>query len=71
MPGIDGMSALRTIKEKYPEMRVILVTGQSTSEIVAEALKLGASGFVVKPFNADKLLRAVYNALGITDVKAP
>jgi two-component system chemotaxis response regulator CheY len=66
MPGLDGISALKTIKEKFPETRVILVTGQSTSEVVTEALKHGASGFVVKPFNANQLLRAVYNALGLT-----
>jgi two-component system chemotaxis response regulator CheY len=66
MPGLDGLSALKTIKEKYPDMRVILVTGQSTSEVVAEALKLGASGFVVKPFNANQLLRAVSQALSLT-----
>jgi two-component system chemotaxis response regulator CheY len=65
MPGLDGLSALKTIREKYPETRVILVTGQSTSEVVSEALKHGASGFVVKPFNANQLLRAIYNALGL------
>jgi two-component system chemotaxis response regulator CheY len=67
MPGADGLSVLRSMREQYPDIKVILVTGQSTSAIVQEALKLGASGFVVKPFNADKLLRAVYSALGISD----
>ena len=70
MPGLDGLTALKTIKEKYPETRVILVTGQSTSEVVSEALKHGASGFVVKPFNANQLLRAVYNALSISAPKS-
>jgi two-component system chemotaxis response regulator CheY len=67
MPGADGLSVLRSLREHYPDTKVILVTGQSTSAVVQEALKLGASGFVVKPFNADKLLRAVYNALGLND----
>jgi two-component system chemotaxis response regulator CheY len=70
MPGLDGLTALKTIKEKYPDTRVILVTGQSTSEVVGEALKHGASGFVVKPFNANQLLRAVYNALSISAPKS-
>ena len=70
MPGVDGLSALKTIKEKYPDTRVILVTGQSTSEVVSEALKHGASGFVVKPFNANQLLRAVYNALSLSAPKS-
>jgi two-component system chemotaxis response regulator CheY len=63
MPGMDGISVLRTMREKHPATRVIVVTGQSTSEVVTEALKLGAAGFVVKPFNAEKLLRAIHNAL--------
>lgn len=63
MPGLDGLAVLRSITEQYPETRVILVTGQSTSEVVAEALKQGACGFVVKPFSAEKLLRAIHGAL--------
>lgn len=63
MPGMDGLSVLRKIREEHPETRVIIVTGQSTSDVVTEALKLGANGFVVKPFNADKLLRAIHHAL--------
>ena len=63
MPGMDGISVLKKIKAEHAATRVILVTGQSTSDVVTEALKLGAHGFVVKPFNADKLLRAIHNAL--------
>ena len=63
MPGMDGLAVLRKIKAEHAETRVIIVTGQSTSDVVAEALKLGAHGFVVKPFNADKLLRAIHHAL--------
>jgi two-component system, chemotaxis family, chemotaxis protein CheY len=64
MPGMDGISVLKKIKAEHKATRVILVTGQSTSDVVTEALKLGAQGFVVKPFNADKLLRAIHSALG-------
>ena len=63
MPGMDGLTALRQLREHHPDTRVIVVTGQSTSEVVSEAMKLGANGFVVKPFNADKLLRAIATAL--------
>lgn len=65
MPGLDGLTVLKTIREKFPETRVIIVTGQSTSEVVTEALKLGANGLVVKPFNADKLLRAIDKVLAV------
>ena len=63
MPGMDGIAVLRRIKAEHPETRVIIVTGQATSEVVKEALGLGAHGFVVKPFNADKLLRAIHAAM--------
>jgi two-component system, chemotaxis family, chemotaxis protein CheY len=64
MPGMDGIAVLRNIKQEHPDTRVIIVTGQATSEVVKEALSLGAHGFVVKPFNADKLLRAIHAAIG-------
>lgn len=64
MPGMDGIAVLRKIKAEHPETRVIIVTGQATSDVVKEALSLGAHGFVVKPFNADKLLRAIHAAIG-------
>jgi two-component system chemotaxis response regulator CheY len=63
MPGMDGIAVLRRIKADYPDTRVIIVTGHATSNVVKEALSLGAHGFVVKPFNADKLLRTIHTAL--------
>jgi two-component system chemotaxis response regulator CheY len=68
MPGLDGLAVLRRMREEHPDTRVIIVTGQSTSEVVAEALKLGAHGFVVKPFNAEKLLRTIHGALALRTV---
>ena len=64
MPGMGGLEVLRSIREAHPEVRVIVITGQSTSDVVSEALKLGANGFVVKPFSADKVLKAIHTALG-------
>jgi two-component system, chemotaxis family, chemotaxis protein CheY len=64
MPGLDGLSILRTIREEHPAIRVVLVTGQATSDVVSQARELGANGFVVKPFNAAKVLAAIRTALG-------
>jgi len=64
MPGMGGLEVLRSLREAHPEVRVIVITGQSTSDVVSEALKLGANGFVVKPFSADKVLKAIHTALG-------
>jgi two-component system chemotaxis response regulator CheY len=63
LPGLDGIAILRALRAVHPEMRVVIVTGQATNSIVSEALALGAAGFVVKPFNAARLLATVRNAL--------
>jgi two-component system, chemotaxis family, chemotaxis protein CheY len=70
LPGLDGIAILRALRAIRPEMRVVLVTGQATNSVVSEALSLGASGFVVKPFNAARLLSAVRSALA-SPVKPP
>lgn len=63
MPGLDGLSVMRTINDLCPETRVVLVTGQATSEVVKEALAQRAAGLVVKPYSAQKLLQALHGAL--------
>jgi len=63
MPGMDGIAVLRRLRESYPAIRVVIITGAATSETVKEALALGAHGFVVKPFNAGKVLGAIHAAL--------
>jgi two-component system chemotaxis response regulator CheY len=63
MPGMDGLAVLKTIREEHPDVKVVIVTGQATSETVSEARELGAKGFVVKPFNAAKVLATIHAAL--------
>ena len=63
MPGIDGIAVLRAIHAAHNGTRVIVVSGESRPDIVSRALKAGASGFVVKPFNAEKVLRSIHAAL--------
>ena len=63
MPGMDGLAALRQIRREYPKTRVVIVTGQGTSDVVNEARALGAHGFVVKPFSAGRVLNAIRQAM--------
>lgn len=63
MPGLDGIAVLRAIHAAHPGTRVIVVSGESRPDVVSRALKAGASGFVVKPFNAEKVLRSIHTAL--------
>ena len=49
MPEMQGMEALKALKEKRPELQIILLTGYATREKEAEALKLGAFDLIEKP----------------------
>ena len=56
MPGMDGLMALKTIKNIHPKIEVIIVTGLATVENRAEALKSGAFNYVTKPIEIDELI---------------
>lgn len=59
MPDMDGLTALKEIRSVNPNARVAMVTAMGQQSIVMEALKAGASDFVVKPFSAERVLNAV------------
>ena len=63
MPKVSGLELLEQIKEKHPEQKVIMVTGYKSVETAAEASKLGACGYVVKPFESKELLETVHKNL--------
>jgi DNA-binding NtrC family response regulator len=54
-----GLDVLKTIKEKHPKIKVVMVTGYKSVETAAEAAKLGASGYIVKPFKTEEILETV------------
>ncbi len=60
MPGMDGMEVLRRVRERYPDVLVIVITGFATVETAIEAMKQGAYDFIPKPFEPDQL-RIVIN----------
>jgi len=62
MPGMDGLDALRQIKERRPEIQVILLTGHATVEKGVEAIKLGAMDFVEKPADLEVLQEKISKA---------
>jgi len=55
MEGMDGMQVLRTVREKWPETEVVMITAHATAENAVEAMKHGAHDYVVKPFNVSQL----------------
>ncbi|MEX1147847.1 MAG: sigma-54 dependent transcriptional regulator [Sphingomonadales bacterium] len=59
---LDGIELLEPIKEKYPDLPVIIISGHGTIETAVAAIKKGAYDFIGKPFEADQLLRLVERA---------
>ena len=62
MPGMDGLQTLKAIKQKNPDLQVILLTGHATVEKGIEAMKLGAMDFLEKPADLDKLTEIIKKA---------
>lgn len=59
MPDMDGLEALRRIKEMDPNAKVIMCTAMGQQAMVAKAVELGAQQFIVKPFQPDRLMAAI------------
>lgn len=63
MPGMDGIAALKEIKRLVPLVEVIMLTGHATIESAIEAMKLGASDFLMKPCDIEELILKVEEAI--------
>ena len=64
MPEKDGLAALREIIAVDPGAKVVMCSALGQESKVLESIKLGAKDFVVKPFQADRVLSAIEKALG-------
>lgn len=64
MPGMDGLSVIREARKLSADLRVIIITGYSTEASAIEAINLGVSGYLTKPFRLPRILAAAARALG-------
>lgn len=55
MPGMDGIAVLSEVKDKYPAIDVIIITGFGSIESAVNAMSKGATDYITKPFNLDEL----------------
>ncbi|WP_415035363.1 response regulator [Azonexus sp.] len=62
MPGMDGIEATRQIMTEFPDARIVMVTSHGQEKMVLEALKAGARGYVIKPFQEHKIYEAIEKA---------
>ena len=63
MPEMDGIEALKKIKQSDPGARVVMCSAMGQQAMVVEAIQSGAKDFIVKPFQAERVLEAVSKAL--------
>ena len=64
MPEMDGIAALKKIKSNDPNAVVIMCSAMGQQAMVIESIQSGAKDFIVKPFQADRVLEAVKKAVG-------
>lgn len=63
MPGLDGMDVLKTIKQRWPNSEVVIITGYPCIESAKEALRLGAFDYLTKPLGPAEIVKAARNAI--------
>ncbi len=56
MPGMDGLMLLKSVKERFPETEVVLMTAYASAQTAVTAMKDGAYDYLIKPFEMDELL---------------
>jgi heterodisulfide reductase subunit A len=63
LPGITGIKALTEVKQQKPQIKSIVITAYPSAELAAEAIKLGAVDYLVKPVNPDDLEKLIQSTL--------
>lgn len=63
MPEMDGLQALKEIRKRDSKARVIMCSAMGQQSMVIEAIQAGARDFIVKPFQADRVVEAITKAL--------
>ena len=59
MPVMDGIAATKAIKEKHPSAVIVMCSAMGQQNMVVDAVRAGARDFIVKPFQADRVLECV------------
>ncbi|MBM7659252.1 two-component system chemotaxis response regulator CheY [Bacillus mesophilus] len=64
MPEMNGLDALKAIKESDPLVKIIMCSAMGQQKMVVEAIEAGAKDFIVKPFEENRVLEAINRVLG-------
>src|SRR5689334_17841572 len=71
MPGVDGLQALKTLRGRYPDVYVVIMTAHGTSQTSIDAMRAGAFEYVTKPLDLDELRTVIGHALSAKASVAP
>ena len=63
MPEIDGIEGLKKIRSEFPDAKIVMCSAMGQQALVLEAIQSGAVDFIVKPFQADRVLDALSKAV--------
>ncbi|MFO7898510.1 MAG: response regulator [Planctomycetota bacterium] len=70
MPGMSGIDVLHKVREKRPDIKVIIITAHGTVDTAVEAMKLGAIDFIEKPFTPDEIRNLIKKTLDRDSLEA-
>jgi len=65
LPKISGVDLLRMVRDEFPEIQVIMMTGEPTLETASDSLRLGAMDYLQKPVSKNDILKSVRNAVHV------
>ena len=68
LPGMSGLDVLRAMRERRPNLPIVIITGYATAGTADRTLEAGASAFLAKPFDDRELLELVRRVLGFANV---
>lgn len=71
MPEVDGLIVLRDIKRQKPALPVTIITGYASVRNAVQAMKLGASDYIEKPFAPDELVRSIRKSITHAETQEP
>ena len=63
MPGINGIETTRLVCQKYPHLKIIMLTIYDDDKYVTEAIQAGAKGYVLKKVNRDELIKVIHHVM--------
>jgi DNA-binding NarL/FixJ family response regulator len=63
MPGISGIETTRLLCQKYPKVKVIMLTIYDDDQYVTEAIQAGAKGYILKKINRDELIKVIHHVM--------